>query len=125
MTSYVVVTGTNTAFPGCKSRRLEEITDRKEETVLLVEVANSDIHWMEPRDLTLEELSCRINDSSGKGPCSRHVGGATVDLDGRRLEPRYVGRASPERLGGPCVNVPRSATVVWSLRLSRAREGAG
>jgi hypothetical protein len=56
MTSYVVVTGANTAFPGCKSRRFEEITDIGQDSVLVVEVANSDIHWMEPRDPGLEDL---------------------------------------------------------------------
>jgi len=56
MTSYVVVTGANTAFPGCESRRLKEITDDKRETVLVVEVANSDIHWMEPRDPSSEDV---------------------------------------------------------------------
>jgi hypothetical protein len=56
MTSYVVVTGAATAFPGCKSRRLEEITDARQDTVLVVEIANSDIRWMEPRDPSLDDL---------------------------------------------------------------------
>jgi hypothetical protein len=56
MTSYVVVTGANTAFPGRDSRRLKDITDDKQDAVLVVEVANSDIHWMEPRDPSLDDL---------------------------------------------------------------------
>ena len=56
MTSYVVVTGPDTAFPGCRSRQLKEITDRREDTVLLVEVPHSDIRWMEPRDPSLDDL---------------------------------------------------------------------
>ena len=64
MTSYVAVTGVNTAFPGCESRRLSEITDDKCETVLLVEVANSDIHWMEPRDPSLDDLAASWGSTS-------------------------------------------------------------
>ncbi len=56
MTSYVVVTGADTAFPGCKSRRFEPMTAPRSDTVMVVEVANSDIHWMEPRDPSLEDL---------------------------------------------------------------------
>ncbi len=64
LTSVVVVTGPNTAFPGCKSRRLKEITDGDRDTVLLVEVADSDIHWMEPRDPSLEDLFASKSDKS-------------------------------------------------------------
>ena len=73
MTSYVVVTGANTAFPGCESRRLEEITDDKGETVILVEVANSDIHWMEPRDPSVDELAASPSGRS-QAMASHHGG---------------------------------------------------
>ncbi len=56
LTSYVVVTGPDTAFPGCQSRQLSEIEDPAN-TVLVVEVANSDISWMEPRDPSIDELA--------------------------------------------------------------------
>ena len=56
MTSYVLVTGPDTAFPGCKPRGRGEITRHPRDAVLLVEVANSDIHWMEPRDPSLDDL---------------------------------------------------------------------
>jgi hypothetical protein len=56
LTTYVLVTGPNTAFPGCKSRWPGEITRRPRDTVLVVEVANSDIHWMEPRDPSLDDM---------------------------------------------------------------------
>ena len=50
-------------------------------TIMVVEVANSGIHWMEPRDLSLGEMSMAINDSAGPGISSHHVGGAFVMLD--------------------------------------------
>jgi len=57
MASYVVVTGAGTAFPGRETRKLDDIMDEKRDTILVVEVANSDIHWMEPRDASLEDLT--------------------------------------------------------------------
>lgn len=50
-------------------------------SIVVVEIANSDIHWMEPRDLSLGEMSMRINDSAEPGISSHHVGGAFVMMD--------------------------------------------
>ncbi len=53
MTSYVVVTGPGTLWPGTESRRLADCRDGTANTLLVAEVADSDIHWMEPRDPSL------------------------------------------------------------------------
>ena len=55
-TNYVALTGPGTAWPGANSTRLSDIRDDPGKTILLVEIANSDIPWMEPRDLSLEEV---------------------------------------------------------------------
>ncbi len=55
VTSYVAVTGPGTLWPGTKSARLKDVRDGAANTLLVTEVAHSDIHWMEPRDATLEE----------------------------------------------------------------------
>ena len=77
MTDYVVITGPQTAFPGSRSVSFEDIRDGRENTILLVEIANSNIPWMEPRDLEFDEMSFVVNDPkrpsiSGphpRGPC--------------------------------------------------------
>jgi prepilin-type processing-associated H-X9-DG protein len=56
MTDYLAVVGPRTAWPGNAARRLEEITDGPENTILLIEVAASGIHWMQPGDIRLEDL---------------------------------------------------------------------
>jgi hypothetical protein len=56
MTSYVAVTGPGTMWPGSESRTLRGLGEDRGKTLLLVEIADSDIHWMEPRDLRLDEL---------------------------------------------------------------------
>ena len=50
--------------------------------VIVIEIADSDIHWMEPRDVLLSELSMKINDRSKRSLSSYH-GGACVAARGR------------------------------------------
>ena len=67
MTSYVAVTGPGTVWDDHHSAGPSP-------RVMVIEVANSNIHWMEPRDLTLEEACRGVGDGSGPGnlqpPCS-------------------------------------------------------
>jgi len=78
MTSYVAVVGPGTAWPGEKGRTLSQIKDSSPGTVLLVEVANSGIHWMEPRDLDVTQMTLTINPKWGQGISSNHGGVACV-----------------------------------------------
>ncbi len=50
-TSYVAVVGPETLWPGDRAVRLDDVTDGLGNTLLVVEIANSGIHWLEPRDL--------------------------------------------------------------------------
>jgi hypothetical protein len=61
MTSYVAVVGPGTAWPGQTSSRLPGFTDGTSNTIMVVEISNSDIHWMEPRDLPIEELEAWLD----------------------------------------------------------------
>jgi hypothetical protein len=62
-TSYVVVVGPQTAFPGERCVSFGDIRDGTTTTVLVVEIKNSGIHWMEPRDLHVTQMNPRINSS--------------------------------------------------------------
>lgn len=85
MTNYVAVVGPGTAFPGGDKRiSFEDITDGPENTILVVEIANSDIHWSEPRDLEFDRMSFKINDPEKPCISSPHADGANVVFaDGR------------------------------------------
>jgi hypothetical protein len=76
-TNYVAVVGEETVWPGTRGMLLGNVTDGKSKTIAVVEVANTGIHWMEPRDLTFEEAQRGINVPGIKsGISSNHVGGA-------------------------------------------------
>jgi prepilin-type processing-associated H-X9-DG protein len=75
-TSYVMVVGPRTISAGPTSTRMKDITDGTSNTILVAEMCESGIHWMEPRDLRVEEMSFRINDPEYVGIASRHAGRA-------------------------------------------------
>jgi hypothetical protein len=82
-TSYVVVTGKETVFNADQSMSLNQLAamDGTSTTLLVVECAQSGIHWMEPRDLRYDEMSLKINDPSGKqGVRGHHGDGANVGM---------------------------------------------
>ena len=55
-TSYLVIIGEHSAFPGGRSVNFADIRDEKPSTILGVETSNSGINWMEPRDCPIEAL---------------------------------------------------------------------
>lgn len=75
-TSYVAVTGPETAWPGAKAIRCEDIPDGPDNTVLLIEVENSGIHWMEPRDLPLASMNLKIGAAGGNSICGHSYRGS-------------------------------------------------
>lgn len=91
LTDYVLIVGPGTAFPGQNTTSLAGMQDGPANTILLAEVANSDIHWMEPRDLAVDRMSFQVNDPARPSISSPHrVGPAVVFADGitaYRLEP--------------------------------------
>jgi prepilin-type processing-associated H-X9-DG protein len=78
-TSYVVIVGPHTLFPGTQSRGPQDIkrAGGAAETLLLVELPESKIHWMEPRDLRYEDAIRGIG-TSGKPISSVHSGGIAI-----------------------------------------------
>lgn len=88
-TSYVAVVGPHVAWAGERGRKWEEFSDGSQDTILLVETANSGIHWMEPRDLVVPLLA-KIqkppsNGKPGQGIVANHNGCTVVSfLDGHQ-----------------------------------------
>ena len=77
-TSYVAVVGPGTTWPGTRPTSLVDCNDGIDNTILIVELANSGINWMEPRYLELSQMTLTINCTAGPGISSLHPGGANV-----------------------------------------------
>jgi hypothetical protein len=77
-TSYVAVVGSWTAFPGTKSTKRADADRGRGRTIVIAEVANSGINWMEPRDLDVTLMSFTLDDSSRPSISSNDPGGPGV-----------------------------------------------
>jgi hypothetical protein len=87
-TSYVVITGDGTAFPGTRSVPLRSIRDGTSSTILCVECSRSGIHWSEPRDLTFDGESMPVGTATANSMRTIHgshdLGAQVVFADGSR-----------------------------------------
>jgi prepilin-type processing-associated H-X9-DG protein len=71
--SYLAVIGPQTAWPGSEGAvRDRDFPKGTDKTVMLVEVADSGIRWMEPRDLNFDEMNFTPNDPRGNSPSAHH-----------------------------------------------------
>ncbi len=61
-TNIVVITGPETAFPGSTSTKIEDFSDGPENVILLTEIANSNVPWIQPRDIEVEQCDSLLND---------------------------------------------------------------
>ncbi|NLE37589.1 MAG: DUF1559 domain-containing protein, partial [Pirellulaceae bacterium] len=65
--TLMVVTGPGTPFDGQKECRLADLDP---DTILVVEVADSGVHWMEPGDLSIDSLPASlVKGIDGDGLC--------------------------------------------------------
>lgn len=71
-TSYVAVTGDGTLWPRDGVGRID--TDEHSRTILVAEVSDSGVHWMEPRDLPFDKMTFEIGAEKGVSIRSRHGG---------------------------------------------------
>lgn len=72
MTSYVAVSGPGMPWSGPTPRRFEDLSNGTSNTLMVVEMAESGIHWMEPRDLDVATMAQTVNAPAGQGVSSLH-----------------------------------------------------
>ncbi len=78
-TNYMVVVGPGTIFPDEHGIAFRDITDGTSNTILVVEVEGQQVPWMEPTDLSLDQMQMAIN-SGPTDPGSNHPGGVMVSM---------------------------------------------
>jgi hypothetical protein len=71
-TSYVAIVGDHTPWQGEKALDFTAFKDGTANTIFVVEVHNSGIHWMEPRDLHVSQMAPTVNAKHGQGISSAH-----------------------------------------------------
>lgn len=79
-TNYVLVTGEGTAFDGTKKISGRDIADGMSNTLAVVEVKSSNTHWMEPVDITIDEMITRFSDEKLAKEYCVHPGEIRVAL---------------------------------------------
>jgi hypothetical protein len=72
LTSYVAVVGTKGAWRGDKPLKISDLRDGASKTILVIEVANSDIPWTEPRDLSWDAIHKMANARSRMAISPKH-----------------------------------------------------
>ena len=78
-TGYVMIVGKGTlgGEPN-EAVRFADVLDGTSNTILAIEVGSSGIHWMEPRDLTVEEAVTLITNPAASAFEQPHPGGVNV-----------------------------------------------
>ncbi len=78
-TSYVMIVGPGTigGEPN-ETVRFADVKDGTSNTIMAIEVGASGIHWMEPRDLTVEEAVTFLTNPAASPFQQAHPGGANV-----------------------------------------------
>jgi len=80
ITPYVGIAGEATPWQGAIPLRMGDIQRPREEIIWFVDAANSDINWMEPRDIPLEQASAGINAPGGGGIQSNYSKGLPAQM---------------------------------------------
>lgn len=79
-TSYMMLVGPGTISDGPGTTSMDQITDAKDRTIVLVETGGNMTDWLEPTDLDTQGVSFRVNEPAADGIRSIHPGGAHVLL---------------------------------------------
>lgn len=77
-TSFLVIVGPATMFPGSKSTNRLDLVDGHGTTIMLVETTNSPVAWLEPKDLEAADLTYELNGTGTVGIRSQHPHGVHV-----------------------------------------------
>jgi hypothetical protein len=67
ITPYVAVSGEHTLWPGARAIKMSDISDDPSKRIAIVEAANSDIEWTEPRDIPFSQAALGIRAGDGQG----------------------------------------------------------
>jgi prepilin-type processing-associated H-X9-DG protein len=122
-TSYVALIGPDSIWSG-EGAKASDITDGENETVILIEMKNSGIHWAEPRDLDLANLPSQLDKKKLLESLGSHIGAVVtafadghvesipveISLDGLKALASKSGGDTVDRCNTPYQIIPASDT---------------
>jgi hypothetical protein len=73
-TPYLAIVGPETAWPGAKPLKTEDIKHLPNTVIQLIEAANSNVNWMEPRDITYKQAQAGLTPKGKSRIKSFHAG---------------------------------------------------
>ncbi len=80
-TTYVAVIGDRTMWPADQAIDSSDVaSDEKANTLHVVEMSDSGVHWLEPRDLLFDDMAFTVNAQAGSDIRGRHTGRANALL---------------------------------------------
>jgi hypothetical protein len=92
--SYMVVVGPETLFPGKTTASIGQARDDHALTILVAEVPAAGVVWTQPKDLDATRMKFSINAATSGEIASMHAGGANVvTADG---EARFISELFPD-----------------------------
>lgn len=97
--SYLAVVGPRTVWNSDSPVSVRDVIDGASQTIAFVEVADTGIHWMEPRDLHIGQMSLEVNGLQGQGISSYH---------GSEGRTKHAGVSRVGVLDGAASNLPAS-----------------
>ena len=71
-TSYLAVVGAKAPWRGSQPVKFTDLRDGVSNTILVIEFANSDVEWTEPRDLPWDEIARMVDGSSEMTISAKH-----------------------------------------------------
>lgn len=81
-TSYVMLVGENAFGHPSEQRKVSDVTDGTANTIAVVEIADSHVHWLSPVDLKIDDMSFLINSGSNSISSHHSNGPAVLFCDG-------------------------------------------
>lgn len=95
-TSYAVVVGPRTAFPGNTARRSSDLRDAPSDTLLVAESATTGRSWLEPVDIDLTATNLTVNSPGKGGIRGGHPDGARILMADGKV--RTLEKSTPPEL---------------------------
>ena len=103
-TDYVFVTGKGTIFEADKAITFSDVSDGMSNTIMLVEMKNSDINWAEPRDIDFSQPGVKL-DGNHPGIVLVLFADGSVRSISKNVSPQQI-RDMATRAGSEPVQIP-------------------